>query len=236
MASAEALCDTESGAGLSLFAVGDVSAECDVRSVVVPRALSVLATDDPDATIDGVRDINADYSARFGEGDYRPNLVVSYWAFRAMILFGAIASFGAVVAWWLTRRGRELPRRRWVRVASIAVIVTPFLANATGWLFTEMGRQPWVVAPNPDGLPEVRLLTRDAVSGSVSSGMVLVTLVGFTLVYGALAVVELGLLRRYARGGLAAATVAVGPSPDDESDETGASSDGDRDDVLAFAY
>ena len=54
-----------------------------------------------------------------------------------------------------------------------------------------MGRQPWVVAPNPTGIPEVRLLTAEAVSTSVGGATVLLSLVTFTLVYGALAVVEL---------------------------------------------
>ncbi len=247
MAAAEALCDTESGPGLSIFAVGDVGAECDVRSFVIPKALSLLATDTTDATIPGVRDINADYQERFGEGDYRPNLVVTYWSFRAMIGFGAVASFGAVGAWWLTRGGRRLPSRRWMRRTAIAMIPLPFLANAFGWIFTEMGRQPWVVAPNPDGIPEVRLLTADAVSPSVGLAEVLITLIGFTAIYGALMVVELMLLRRYVVAGPEAVMGPAGP-PDggdhddhdeqDDDDEGTSTPTPDRDeaDVLAFAY
>ncbi|HRA34810.1 MAG TPA: cytochrome ubiquinol oxidase subunit I, partial [Acidimicrobiales bacterium] len=175
---------------------------------------------------------------------------------------GALASFGAVVAWWFTRKGRELPRRyiRTMRLASLAVIPMPFLANAFGWIFTEMGRQPWVVAPNPDGLPEVRLFTADAASNSVSSAMVLITLVGFTLLYGALMVVELFLLRRYISAGpeavLLPGEVAAAPGPgsddtgDDDHRDDGGRDDGGRPDgpdgtgrppteeadVLAFAY
>ena len=262
MAAAEALCETETGPGLSVFAVGDVSAECDVRSLVIPRALSLLATESTDATIPGVKDLNAQYQEQFGPGDYRPNLIITYWSFRAMILFGALASFGAVVAWWFTRKGRELPRRyiRTMRLASLAVIPMPFLANAFGWIFTEMGRQPWVVAPNPDGLPEVRLFTADAASNSVSSAMVLITLVGFTLLYGALMVVELFLLRRYISAGpeavLLPGGVAAAPGPgsddhrDDDHRDDGGRDDGGRPDgpdgtgrppteeadMLAFAY
>ncbi len=122
-----------------------------------------------------------------------------------MILFGASPPSAPSSRWWLTRKGRELPRRRWLRPATLAVIATPFLANIFGWVFTEMGRQPWVVAPNPKGIPEVRLLTKNAASASVSSWTVATTLVGFTLVYAALMVVEVGLLRRYISAGLAAA-------------------------------
>jgi cytochrome d ubiquinol oxidase subunit I len=103
------------------------------------------------------------------------------------------------------------------------VIATPFLANTFGWIFTEMGRQPWVVAPNPTGIPEVRLLTADAVSASVGSASVWISLIGFTLVYGVLAVVELRLLSRYVKAGPA------GVMPDEtEHDNEG--------EPLAFAY
>jgi cytochrome d ubiquinol oxidase subunit I len=220
MAAAEALCTTEQGAGLSLFAVGDVSAECDVRSVVVPGVVSFLATGDPNATIPGVIELNDQYAAAYGPGDYRPNLIVTYWGFRGMIGFGFVALAGALIALYLTRRGR-LPRFRWAAPIAIAIIATPFIANTLGWVFTEMGRQPWVVAPNPDGIPEIRLLTENAVS-SIPAGWVLISLIGFTLVYGSLAIVELWLLRRYAEAG-----------PDGSMPPPDADADSDR---LTFAY
>ena len=247
MAAAEALCQTEQPAGLSVFAVGDVGAECDVRTVVVPRLLSFMATGSFDGKVDGVKDLNAQYREKFGPGDYRPNLVITYWSFRAMIGFGAIASFGAVVAWWKTRRGRELPTdRRWLRIGSLAIIATPFLANSFGWIFTEMGRQPWVVAPNPQGIPELRLMTENASSPAVSSGMVWTTLIGFALLYGSLLVVELFLLRRYVLAGpegVMPHSVPSTPGPDDGGDDDGhpagppAIETADEGaDVLAFAY
>jgi cytochrome d ubiquinol oxidase subunit I len=92
----------------------------------------------------------------------------------------------------------------------------PFLANATGWIFTEMGRQPWIVAPNPAGQVDLRMLTADGVSG-VAAWTVATSLVVFTLVYGVLAVVWFGLMRRY--------TVAGAPeveSADGSTDDTDA--------------
>jgi cytochrome d ubiquinol oxidase subunit I len=56
-----------------------------------------------------------------------------------------------------------------------------------------MGRQPWVVF----GL----LKTQDAVSKSVSAGMVLTSLIGFTLIYGVLMVADVYLLAKYAKKG-----------------------------------
>jgi cytochrome d ubiquinol oxidase subunit I len=66
-------------------------------------------------------------------------------------------------------------------------------ANLTGWIFTEIGRQPWVV----QGL----LLTSQAVSPTVSAWSVGLTLVGFTLLYGVLAAVEARLMVRAVKAG-----------------------------------
>jgi cytochrome d ubiquinol oxidase subunit I len=236
MASAEALCNTESGAGLSLFAFGDVSTSCNVRSFVLPNGLSLLATDTTDATIEGVNDIQAQMQAQFGPGDYRPNLVITYWGFRLMILFGMISTAGAAIGLWFTRKGRDLPSWRWLPWATIGIMFTPWLANTAGWIFTEMGRQPWVVHPNPTGIPEVSLLTANAVSPSVGLATVLVSLIGFTLLYGALAVVELMLLRRYVNAG-PEAVMPPGPSgPSDSPDASDSSDDQHEGESLAFAY
>jgi cytochrome d ubiquinol oxidase subunit I len=141
-----------------------------------------------------------------------------------MIGFGLVGAIVSAVALVYLRGGRSLPRGRWFGPAVIAVMITPFLANATGWIFTEMGRQPWVVAPNPDGLPEVRLMTSDAISTSVGTATVATSLIAFTLVYAVLAVVEVGLLRSYVRAGPDA---AITPKPSDDE------ADSER---LTFAY
>jgi cytochrome d ubiquinol oxidase subunit I len=67
----------------------------------------------------------------------------------------------------------------------------PYLANTTGWLLTEFGRQPWIVF----GLQ----LTADGVSVTVPGGAVLLTLFGYTVLYGALMVATVYLLAKYAR-------------------------------------
>ncbi len=216
MAAAEALCDSESGAGLSVFAIGnlDNTESCSVHTIVVPHLLSLMADHDPNSTVQGVNDLQADFRERFGDADYTPNLVITYWGFRLMIFFGVVAALGATVALWFTRGGRDLPDKRWLAIASLAVIPTPFLGNIFGWIFTEMGRQPWVVVPNPTGLLEVRLLTADAVSPATTSGTVALSLAGFTLLYGVLLVVEVMLLARFVSAGPA----GVMP-PDDGDDE-----------------
>lgn len=204
MASAEALCSSEKGASLSIFAignVGNVKDNCEVSTVGIPKALSILARDNPNAEIKGVKEIQTSYQEKFGPGDYIPNLAVSYWGFRLMIGFGLISAIGAVVILIKTRKGKELAQKSWIAKVSIAIIFTPFLANSFGWIFTEMGRQPWVVVPNPDGNPALRMLTKNAVSQSVAPGTFLTSLIVLGLLYGVLMIFEIKLMIGYIKAG-----------------------------------
>jgi cytochrome bd ubiquinol oxidase subunit I len=220
MAAAEALCSTENGAGFSIFAVGDVQNSCDVRTLSIPGLTSFLATGDSGATVKGVKDLQEEYTAKYGQGSYVPALPVTYWDFRLMIGFGAFSAALALAGMWSTRKGGTPTAERFAKLALVA-LPAPFLANFTGWIFTEMGRQPWIVAPNPTGDPAIRLTTATAVSPYNDVASVAVSLVVFTLLYGVLAVVWFGLMRRYTLEGAPAATT------DDASEQ---------DAPLAFAY
>jgi cytochrome d ubiquinol oxidase subunit I len=87
-----------------------------------------------------------------------------------------------VVALWLTRKGR-VHGSVWFGRLGIVALVTPFLASSFGWIFTEMGRQPWVVAPNPNpsGVDGVWLLTARGGSTVTGPGTNLTSLNAFTL-------------------------------------------------------
>ena len=100
-----------------------------------------------------------------------------------------------------------------------------------GWVFTEMGRQPFVVAPNPD-LPldqRIFMFTEAAVSPNVTAGELLFSLGSLLLLYGVLMVVEVALIAKYVRTGVVAAMPELVEHEDHDDD-------GSRDDVLAFAY
>lgn len=241
MASAEALCHTEQPASFSIFAYGDVSRpDCEsVKSITVPYVLSYLAHGDFKTEVEGVRELVPEYQQKYGThypddpamgqhaGDrinYEPNLPVTYWGFRFMIGFGAIAALAAVAVLWFTRGGR-FPKGRWWGPLAVASIATPFLGNLFGWIFTEMGRQPFVVAPNPGptGVDGVWMFTAQAVSPGVSAGEMLTSLIALTSIYAVLAVVEVFLMVRYVRGGVEA---VMPPEPPE----------GEESDVLSFAY
>ncbi|MFD6159041.1 cytochrome ubiquinol oxidase subunit I [Nocardia sp. NPDC060256] len=214
MASAESLCHTETDPDFSILTVGTHN-NCDSVTHVleVPVVLPYLAKGEfSGVTLPGVGDLQKEYNEKYGVGDYRPNLFVTYWSFRAMIGLAAGSALLALAGLWLTRRGR-VPNQRWFSWLSLLMIPTPFLANSAGWVFTEMGRQPWVVAPNPTGDPNLRLMVQQGVSNH-SAGVVLFSLIVFTLLYGSLAVVWFYLMRRYVIHGPDPAPV-VADGPDD---------------------
>ena len=76
-----------------------------------------------------------------------------------MIGLGMLGILFALVAWYLTRRGRT-PSARWVKAIAAVAVLFPLLGASAGWVFTEMGRQPWVVATNPTGYPNLHLTIR----------------------------------------------------------------------------
>jgi cytochrome d ubiquinol oxidase subunit I len=127
--------------------------------------------------------------AKYGAGNYAPILWMTYWSFRAMV--GAGILMIGVSAWgvWLWWRKR-LAASRWFRRAAVAGIVLPIIANASGWIFTEAGRQPWIVY----GLMQ----TAKGVS-TIGAGDVALTTAVFVAVYTILAVLAVVLVLRAAR-------------------------------------
>jgi len=192
MAAAEALWNTKSNAGFSLFAYGDVSKGKNKVDLSVPDGLSILATNHPSGTVQGINQVQAAESAKYGPGNYVPVVGLAYWCFRLMIGLGALAGLiglALVVQW---RRGRLFLSKRLMRIATWTIAL-PLLANTAGWLFTETARQPWLVY----GL----LKTSAGVSPNVSNTMVAFSLFGFVALYGILGVIGARLFIRTARLG-----------------------------------
>ncbi len=251
MAAAEAAC--HDGTGFSLLSVGNLGSQnCDdiVAVVEVPGLLSFLANGDFETPVQGVNTLLPSYQEKYGTNlpddpmygeragmavDYVPVMEVTYWGFRIMIGFGLIAAAAAAVALWVLRRG-TVPPSRWLMRLAVFGILAPFGANSAGWIFTEMGRQPFVVAPNPDpsGVDGVFMFTAAAVSPGVSAAELVVSLVVLTLIYAVLLVIEVRLLTAYVRGGVAAAMPELAQQDPPRSDDgTRGKDDGD---VLSFAY
>ena len=203
MAAAEALYNTASGpdASFSIFSWGTPDGMHEIFSVRIPYLLSFLSNGTFDGTVEGIRDLQAEYELAFcgadsaltcpSDGSFVPIVWVTYWSFRWMIGLGAFAALVSAVGLWITRKNAELPA--WVWKVAIWTAPIPMLASLVGWVFTEMGRQPWIVF----GV----MTTEQGVSPGVPGWAVLVSLIVFTLVYGGLAVLEFKLITRAAKEG-----------------------------------
>jgi len=191
MAAAEALYNTQRGASFSILTVGNLSGN-PVFQIRVPHVLSMIADLSWDGQVRGINQVQRAEAAAHGAGSYVPVIWLTYWSFRLMVGAGmlmiVLTAWGVVLA-----RRRRLLRSRAFRVAALAGMVLPFLANTAGWVFTEAGRQPWIVYG----------LMRTANGGSpVGTADVVATLVTFLLVYSALGAVDAVLMTRAARRSL----------------------------------
>ena len=144
-----------------------------------------------------------------------------------------VASFmshNSFTAWglWATRGGRT-SSNKWLSILALVNLPLPFAAASFGWIFTEMGRQPWVVVPNLQALSagsdlgSVNMMTDMGISPNVPAGQVLTSLILFTLLYGVLGVMWYILMKRYAVEG-------IHPRPKDATDKEAVSG------ALSFGY
>jgi cytochrome d ubiquinol oxidase subunit I len=197
MAAAEGLFESEDPASFSLLTIGDWEQREEVFSIRIPRLLSVLSYNQLDGEVKGINNLQAQYQQEFAdrygaEAEYRPPIAVIYWSFRAMVGAGFLMLALAALSLFLIYRNTFVNTRRLLLVLPWAIFL-PYLANTAGWIMTEVGRQPWIVF----GLQR----TEDAVSPNVTVGMVALSLVIFTAVYGALMGVDAYLLVKFGRRG-----------------------------------
>ena len=191
-ASTEALYNTEDPASFSILTIGDLGGREKVWEIRIPRVLSFLYYNQFSGKVPGINDVETQYEAKYGPGDYVPLVVFTYWGFRLMVAAGFAMLALAGYALYHVMRNKVGPQIRWLGIFVFAMAL-PYIANSSGWILTEMGRQPFIVY----GL----LKTQDAMSPGLTSGMVLFSLIGFALVYTGLMSVDVYLLARTAKAG-----------------------------------
>ncbi len=192
MAAAEALWESEDPAPMSLLTIGNEPELKDIWAIKVPGLLSFLAYNRFDGEVQGIKNIQAEYEQTYGPGNYIPPVAVSYWTFRFMVGAGLAMLALALFALYLVWKDKFEQNTRFLSLL-IWALALPYIANSTGWLFTEIARQPWIVF----GLQ----LTQDGVSPNVSVGMVLTSLIGFTIIYGVLMAADIYLLAKFSKTG-----------------------------------
>jgi cytochrome d ubiquinol oxidase subunit I len=168
LAAFEGLEDTTKGAPFDL-----------IGGIEIPKALSLLAFHDPNATVEGLNTVPKD--------DQPPSGIVKL-SFRTMVGIGsALTALGLWFIWFWWRRER-LPATPWFHRALVAAGPLAVVALISGWVTTEVGRQPWVVYQV--------MRTEDAVTGA--SGIP-IGFAALSLIYLALAAIAAVMLRRLAR-------------------------------------
>ena len=183
-AAMESVWETRKAAPYNLLLIPDPANERNtVEALGIPRLLSFLAFHDGNAEVKGLKEFSK---------DERPPVIPVLLSFRGMaalgILFMLLACIGSIIA----LRGRLETNPLFLRIMLYALPL-PYIAAQLGWIVAEVGRQPWIVY----GV----LKTADAVSKNVSPLQVLTSLIGFTLLYGFLGVIDIYLLFKYARKG-----------------------------------
>ncbi len=183
-AAMEALWETTREAPYSFLIIPDTKNERNhVEAVQIPRLLSFLAFGEGQAEVRGLKAFPK---------DLRPPVFPTFLSFRAMAALGILFMVLTVIA-FIKSRGNSIETSTGFLRLMLYALPLPYLAGQFGWIVAEVGRQPWIVY----GV----LKTSEGVSKAISPANVLVSLAGFTLVYGFLAVVDIYLLSHYAKKG-----------------------------------
>jgi len=191
IAAAEAQWTTCQPCSFSLFQIGGGNNDHTPTQIIqIPHLLSLLATNSWNGKVVGMTPLQNQYSAKYGPGNYVPNVFIQYWGMRVMAYLGGLVWVFALWGLWLLWRKRLETSRLFLFAATWAVI-TPFLMNTAGWFLTESGRQPWIV----QGI----MLTKDGISPTVSFTTLVIGLVVFIGLYLALAALFLVFMLRYSR-------------------------------------
>jgi cytochrome d ubiquinol oxidase subunit I len=190
MASIEALWWSEKPASFSLLTIGDLTGKQLVWEIRIPKLLSFISCNNFTCQVTGVNDLQYQYTQRYGPGDYIPLMVVTYWTFRFMLAAGLLMALLALL--FLNAMRKPIENARWMKWVPW-VIILPYIANMSGWILTEMGRQPWIV----QGLLKVE----EAISPNLTTVDLLISLIGFALLYGSLAAAMVYLMKKYAIAG-----------------------------------
>jgi cytochrome bd ubiquinol oxidase subunit I len=175
LAALEAQFDTEAYAPLRIGGVPDVEARETRYAIEIPGGLSFLAHGDPAAAVRGLNDI---------QRELWPPVTAMHIAFQLMVAIGtwlAFLALWAAVLWW---RGTLLESRLFLKAILLSTVLG-FVALESGWIVTELGRQPWII----HGV----MKTSDAVTPM--PGLV-VPFVLFTVIYLGLGAVVIALIRR----------------------------------------
>jgi cytochrome d ubiquinol oxidase subunit I len=183
LAAIEAHWETAARVPLILFAVPEQDKERNDFVLEIPVLGSLILAHDPNGVIRGLKE---------WPKDQRPPVAFTFYAFRVMVGIGFLMLAMVALSWWLRLRDRLFEVDWYLRLCEW-VAPLGFVAVLAGWTTTEVGRQPWTVY----GL----LRTADSVSPSLTGVDVLISLLGYAIVYLVMFPTGLALMARIVRRG-----------------------------------
>jgi cytochrome d ubiquinol oxidase subunit I len=192
-AAIEARWQTEQPAAEVLIGIPDPEHERNLFAVTVPRLGSFIASGTWDSREVGLES--------FPSQD-RPPVVIPFLTFRLMVGMGLVMLAVSWCGLWLRWRG-TIETARWYLWAAFLAFPAGFVGVLAGWFTAEVGRQPWVVY----GL----LRTSDAVTPSLGAGDVVLSLLGYIIVYAIIYAFGFYYIYRLLRDGPAAEPQAALP-------------------------
>jgi cytochrome bd ubiquinol oxidase subunit I len=136
LAAIEAHFETSRGAPIKVLGIPDAEARTVRYAITIPKGLSILSFNDPDAEVQGLE--------AFPRDEW-PNLALVHGAFDVMVGAGSALALLSVVIGALALKKRGLPDGRKVLYALVAASPLGLIALEAGWFVTELGRQPWIV-------------------------------------------------------------------------------------------
>jgi cytochrome d ubiquinol oxidase subunit I len=176
--------ETKQGASLVLIGQPDMDALALDNPIELPGVLSFLTHRRWTSEIRGL--------TTFPRDTWPDNVPLLYYAYHIMAGLGTIFIAAMVVAAWKLVRGTLLHSRATLWVL-LLLVPFPYIANLTGWMTAELGRQPWLI--------HRMMRTADGFSENVSEGNALFTLLGFMGLYAVMSLLFAVLVgRTIARG------------------------------------
>ncbi|WP_340020600.1 cytochrome ubiquinol oxidase subunit I [Paenibacillus sp. FSL K6-1096] len=177
----------------TVFATIDTVNKTNKNEIQVPYLLSFLSYSKFSGEVKGMNELQAQYEQEYGPGNYIPPVKTTFWSFRIMVAAGTLMIVLGVYAIYLMWRKKLDKPNTWFMRFMFWGLLLPPIANTSGWIMTEIGRQPWTVF----GL----MTTEDSVSPNITSGQVLFSVISFTAIYAILGAVLVGLFIKVIRKG-----------------------------------
>jgi cytochrome d ubiquinol oxidase subunit I len=189
MAAAEANWETADPAPMVLMGGIDQENKRNTWELAIPGGLSFMNYYSfSSGQVPGINQLQAEMEAQYGPGNYTPPVALTFWSFRIMFGLAIVLGLLAILAVVFCAKGNLEKQTLYLKIMFPALFL-PYIASTFGWIMAEVGRQPWVVF----GLQTIQQGVSD-----LPLSFLVITFIGFVIIYSVLAIVDVYLLMKAA--------------------------------------